>query len=138
MANTSDLKSDIRTAVGTAGYNAIIAGHRTEQRVARGESRSAIRIAASETVDVGSNLSTLIVSVDLEIMVRAQNGQAGFVETAHTAIATATEIFADVAWWQALASVRSAPAPEITYEDEIDIEGEVLYTVIRADVVLEA
>lgn len=138
MATIANLRSDLSTWLSGLGYPVSAGGHRLEQYLAPGASRSVIRTVSGERVEVGSNLQINIATLDIEFSIRAATSSVADIETAMIVIDALLDDVADPASYYALASVRSTPVLELSFSDEISIEGDVSYLTVRIEIALEA
>ena len=137
MPTLDDIENNIRTRLDATGY----AGE-TSWSVVPGpldnQSRATVKIAQSELLDAGSNISIRTAEALVQVRRIATTATAADLATLEASINTNLEQLTAASYWSAVTGVRASPLPEIEVEAEPERAGLVISFTIRARIALEA
>jgi hypothetical protein len=138
MATLADLFGNIDSLMSSAGYSDAGSGRRLETRLPRLGFYYHARLAEASVVDVGSNLAVTVATVDIQVSRRAAGSTLAQIDALENLVRSAMGVFGSASWWQQMASVRETPTPDVSFESEPELIGEVLTFTVRCELALEA
>lgn len=136
MATLEQIEDNARAALVTAGYTAAASWALPRWPLVSG-GNARVRIAKSELLDAGSNVSIRTVDLIVEIAELATDTTSATYAAAELLVNTRLSELTAAAFWAAVSGVRGSPLPEVEVEDEPERIGRAISFSIRVKMALE-